>query len=368
MGSRISKAQLLLPTVSLLQNHIGKENRISVKEVCSKHEQNFNKRVSRNTMGELLKQLNEEFDLGGQILCFEGKSENRNYNYGYYYKPYVSQEELQLIVDDIKTSEIHSEEKAELLIKKLLKMFPESIKISESKFYNMKINGMTKDLETNIATINKIIQKNKKDKNGDYKIKFIMQGYDAEGKVFETDKKHEILPIAIGKIDNHFYLLGHKEFIKNKDNNSISIYRLDLIKLVEEVYCTYAVNNKKIEQLKNKLRDGEILNYISQHKYSSYGETKTYVLRAKSINGSFSYVMDLLQPSFEMRKIGDEAEFMYTCPPRTMEILLRQYMGFLKVIGPEKDKQEIEKKMISELLKVDDYKKVILELLSDNKQ
>lgn len=371
---RISGRLVMLPIIEILQNYSGVEKGLSNLNIREKLKNEYEYDFTRNAMRDVLNQLRGSFHYGGEIKCSESQRGKSQYTYNYYFEPYISEAELQIVVNDVLFSRLHSIETGKSLIEKLRLLVP-------SKMAN-KINidavplglnwTIDQHTESNIRLIEKTIYENNKNKSEEKRINFAMKGYGVYGLMKSvTDNNgnvriYEILPLAIVEINKHCYMIGYKEGKKYA-----SIYRIDLMFDLKTKVYDYVQINKDKEKLKNEIAHENMQSFVEQHLYASYGLKNTYRVRAKAINGAFTYVMDIVSPSTKLIPVKnnpEEAEFMITCPKRTMEIILRQYIGYLNVIGPDEAKKDVEKAVINTILEDERYKKLIIEKLIQDQE
>ena len=125
---RAQRYEVAMSAIRITRELVGVENGMAASRILeAMRSQNQSVTTKPATVRNVLADLKEDYDWGGKIRSLEKERGENTYNYKYYFEPYVSQEELQWIIDDIRTSRLHSPETGERLVEGVKKLLPESM-------------------------------------------------------------------------------------------------------------------------------------------------------------------------------------------------------------------------------------------------
>ena len=315
---------------------------------------------TRDTVKDILTDIERFYHAFGCIQCkttereYKNKEEINDYTYDYYYEKLFSDEEIQMLIDDVIFSRMRTEEQAKILADKLKSMASDSFQ----KKYGSQIQipdkqyTLNKEMEKNISMIRTAVIRNLGGTGKEAWIRFAFCGYGTDLQMHMKGKKFCVLPLRICEAYQNYYLICYM-----KNTNFLSHYRIDLMKDLK-VIEKEAEKHPTKQNLINSLQQSNISEYLSQHLYMYYESEKNKVreirLKVNKIRKYPSASMTFLQDAFgrnwktDPKTENDESvEVLVKCVPSAMLVFVRQHMRDVMVLAPEDVKNmvndEIEK-------------------------
>lgn len=263
---------------------------------------------------------------------------------GLYYKHPFTYEELNLLIEAVNFhSKLSPEEKKSLI---------SSIKKTASNYYtNSTIDGMDSvtsifknrdfgktDFYHNIEVIKEAINRNKK-------VSFNFYGYNAQKELEPTVnsdgsiKEYVLNPYYMVAYNDNYYLIGNHDW-----NNSISFYRIDLMKKVTVEDGKERRSIKEVDDLKNP-NEWNATKFMNEHLNMSYDSPQ--YMRLNIPKQKYTMIHDWFGDNYKyIKSIDDETDQIEVkCTPFAMTHFAMQYGANIEVVTPEirdKIKDEIE--------------------------
>lgn len=356
-GSRIDSKLGVLAVLDILKKKSDEKHRLAINEILEIMEsEGYTNIPGRDTVKNTLSKLQEFY--GEDIINCSRTERNKNddkkcneYTYNYYYNPIISNEDLQILIDNVMFSKMMTKEKVKDLTKKLKGYATEEFQkklnyldMIPDKQYT--INKLTID---NITTIHQVIYENRnRSHNKEKRIIFNFNGYGSDKKLHEKRKElYTLLPLRICEANHRYYLIC---YVEGKDN--LSHYRIDLMtNLSVKEFCGIQKNEKK-EQLINNLSSKNISDYMSEHLYMFYGDAKRIEIEIQKDrnNANMTFLFDSFGSNWNIVKEDDnKITVSVNCTVEAMKIWVMQYIDTVKVVGPHEVKKEIDAAVINSL-------------------
>lgn len=356
-GERVDSKTAVLAVLDILKKHSDEKHPLSIMKILEvMSSKKYELIANRDTVKDTLSKIQEYY--GDDVIKCETTERNakddkkaNTYKYRYYYNRNISDEDLQILINNVMFSKMMTKEKVKELTRKLKDCATEDFQkklnyldmIPDKQFT---LNRLTLD---NIAEIHKVIYENRNRRyDKERRIIFNFNGYGADKKLHKIRKEpYTVLPLRICEVNHRYYLICYSD---GKDN--LSHYRIDLMtNLREEQFCGLEKNEKK-ERLINNLSAKNVSDYMCEHLYMFYGDSKRIELEVQKDKGdaSLTFLFDAFGTNWNVIKEDDnKVTVSVRCTVDAMKIWVMQYINKIKVVGPADVKLEIDKKIISSL-------------------
>lgn len=285
------------------ENHI-----LTTREIISKMKNIYGLSLDRRTVYSTLELL---IELGYDISCYHENGK------GYYLLERMFEpSEVRLLMDSVYSNQAISLNLTTKLIKKLQKV----MSVHDRKSYRWltviknKKKTLNKEVFLNIDILEEAIRKKKK-------VGFIYLTYDFDKSLIPRRKEKYIVdPYRMVSLNEHYYLI-----CKMNNNDSISFYRIDLMK---EVNC---FEDSKIDSMPNEDELQEIENKTI---YAWYGKATTVLMRCK--NDVLRDVIDKFGQDISIERENEET-FLATVKvaPNGIRFWALQYLSHVEVVTPQ---------------------------------
>ena len=348
---------LLLAILEVLKNKSSENNPLTV-DYITKAITNppydsviSNKKSLPRTVGEKLENINQYYR---NVHSSPSPIENE---LSFYYRRDFSDKELEMLINDVMFTRMHTVSQVETLTKKLKTMatldFQKKIIYLDQLPYQQ-YTASEKVME-NLSIIREVIFENK---TRTFSKKWLIFNFMYYGEDKEFHKKvgksgqplkYQVLPLRIVEANGAYYLICYQ-----KDRHYLSHYRIDLMDVVDKVDVDLDRSNKKEEILISKMRQyNDISKYLSEHLYMFY-QTPTdkvvkIILRVfrkdKNQAFNFNFIHKHFAKSYKVVANSEKdlsIDIEVRCLTSAMTIFVRQYLDKVKVVGPEEVKSKID--------------------------
>lgn len=354
---RVDSKTAVLAVLDILKKYSDAKHPLSITKILEiMSSEKYAITANRDTVKDTLSKIQQFY--GDDIIRCETTErstqdfKNTNtYTYRYYYNRNISDEDLQILIDNIMFSKMITKEKVEEFTKKLKGYASEDFQkklnylhMIPDKQYTL--NKLTID---NISLIHQVIYENRNRRyDKEKRIIFNFNGYGSDKELHITRKEpYMVLPLRVCEANHRYYLICYSE---GKDN--LLHYRIDLMtNLKEQQFCGLERNEKK-ERLINNLSARTVSEYMSEHLYMFYGDSKLIELEIQKDKGDagMTFLFDAFGANWNViREDNNKVMVSVRCTVDAMKIWVMQYINKVKVIGPFYVKREIDDEIIKSL-------------------
>ena len=343
---RVDARRATLAVLDILQRKTDKNHKLSIREIVRELDKEpYELTVHRDTVKKILSSLQEFQQLDGKV-CYSstdrmganGKVGNE-YTYAYYWKRRFSDEEVQVLIDNVMYSTIRTKEQVKMLTQKLKGLVSEQFarKLNYLDQIPDKKYTMNELTQKNIALLHQLIARNRHASGNEVWLGFTFNGYGTDKKLHPTGE-YKVFPIRICEANSNYYLICC--FVKGMFP---AHFRIDLMTELEEIL--YPANSEATHRkIQKRLETISMSEYISSHPYMYYesnGDTvKTFTLQVKKIvgkpNASMTFLYDMFGQNWEV-VVGTETretvQVRVKAVQSGMELFVRQYCDRVKIIS-----------------------------------
>lgn len=344
---RVDARKATLAVLDALKRKTDKNHTLSIMRIVEElSKEPYELVLHRDTVKKILSSLQEFKQLDGKV-CYSkterkganGKEDN-DYTYAYYWERKFSDEEIQVLIDDVMFSTIRTEEQVKELTRKLKGLVSEDFakKLNYLNQIPDKQYTMNELTQKNIAMIHQLIAKNNHASGNEVWLKFTFNGYGTDKKLHPTGR-YSVYPIRICEANSNYYLMCAFE-----NSQYPAHYRIDLMTELEEELRNVQKDSSH-RKVQERLSTKSMSEYISQHPYMYYeseGDTvKTYILQIEKIknkkDASMTFLYDMFGRNWDV-VAGTETDASVQVRVRAissgMQLFVRQYQDRVTIISP----------------------------------
>ncbi len=333
---------------------------ISVKELCDILEKRLERRPDRKTVASILKILakqtpsevseNHRFRMGDVRHKVTDREDEIAYCYHFYMDRGFTDEEVEMLVNDVMFSRMRTQKQAKETIDKLKELAGEEKRkeLAYTCVLPYSLYTANELVQKNIAFVQKVILGNLYRWETERVVSFRFNGYGADKKLHEVPegRYENFRPLKIVEACGSYYMVGLMDGRSTPWN-----FRLDLVTRLVSVERPRQRTDRRERAIQKMSNPNELSQYLTEHLYMAYETEKDkptpVSLRVEKIpwkpEASMTIVHDAFGQSYEVLQESDEyTDIRVTGVLWGITSFVRQNMDRVKVIGPEAAKEQVD--------------------------
>ena len=345
---RVNARMATLAVLEILQKKTDENHKLHIMDIVREAaKEPYELKLHRDTVKAILADLQEFYQMEDRVCCettsrFSAEGEELDYyTYNYYWKREFSNEEIQLLIDDVMFSKMRSKKQVEELTKKIKSFATEEFAkklnyLEQIPYKQYTVNELT---QKNIAKIHQIIAKNSNASQKEVWLVFTFNGYGTDKKLHPVGT-FQVFPMRICELNKNYYLICYLKGMKN-----LSHFRIDLMTNMQEISVTVEEDQNRL-RLKNSLTTKSVSEYLTTHPFMFYegkgDSVKNIILRVKKMPGkpeaSMTLLYDMFGKNWEAIQETENDEYVdvkVRCLLSGIKVFVNQYQDRLQIISCE---------------------------------